>query len=65
MNMFKKMMLVALAAATLSGVSGMANAGVISPRDSFTDGAHATGARDPFGDGSNTAKSFDSFTDGA
>jgi len=61
----KKTALVALTVATLGGVAGMANAGVTSPRDSFTDGAHAMGTRDPFSDGSHAMGTRDPFSDGS
>lgn len=65
MRTLKKTALVALTIATLGGVAGMENASVTSPRDSFTDGAHAMGTRDPFSDGSHAVGTRDIFTDGA
>lgn len=65
MRTLKKTALVALTISTLGGVAGVANAGVTSPRDSFTDGAHAMGTRDPFSDGSHAVGTRDTFTDGA
>lgn len=65
MRTLKKTALFALTIATLGGVAGMANAGVASPRDSFTDGAHAMGTRDPFSDGSHAMGTRDPFSDGS
>ncbi|CAG2138709.1 hypothetical protein LMG19282_01540 [Cupriavidus campinensis] len=65
MRTLKKTALVALTVATLGGVAGIANAGVNSPRDPFTDGGHAMGTRDPFTDGSHTMGTRDPFTDGS
>ncbi|CAG9166405.1 hypothetical protein [Cupriavidus pinatubonensis] len=65
MRTLKKTALVALTLATLGSVAGIAQAAVNSPRDSFTDGAHAMGTRDPFTDGSHAMGTRDPFTDGS
>ncbi|SCU74722.1 Protein involved in Cu(II)/Cu(I) resistance(Secreted) [Cupriavidus necator] len=65
MRTLTKTALVALTVVTLGSVAGVANAGVNSPRDTFTDGAHAMGTRDPFTDGSHAMGTRDPFTDGS
>lgn len=44
----KRTALVALTVTTLGSIAGFAHAGVNSPRDPFTEGAHAMGTRDPY-----------------
>ncbi|WP_455153170.1 hypothetical protein [Cupriavidus basilensis] len=56
MNTLKKTILIAATFATLGSIAGFANAGVMSPRDSFTDGSHTMGTRDPFTDGAHSAE---------
>ncbi|WP_454728047.1 MULTISPECIES: hypothetical protein [Cupriavidus] len=65
MRTLKKAALMVLTVATLGGVAGLANAGVTSPRDSFTDGSHSMGTRDPFLDGGHSMGTRDPFTDGS
>ncbi|WP_454728045.1 MULTISPECIES: hypothetical protein [Cupriavidus] len=65
MNTLKKTILIAATFATLGSIAGFANAGVMSPRDSFTDGSHTMGTRDPFTDGAHSAGTRDPFTDGS
>ena len=43
MKTLKKSVLLVLAVATLGGTAGVANAGVTSPRDPYTDGGHSMG----------------------
>ncbi|MCA3231116.1 MAG: hypothetical protein INH06_02195, partial [Cupriavidus sp.] len=54
MKTLKKSVLLVLAVATLGGTAGVANAGVTSPRDPYTDGGHSMGVRDPFTDGAHS-----------
>ncbi|BDB29194.1 hypothetical protein CTP10_R66070 (plasmid) [Cupriavidus sp. P-10] len=55
----------ALTVATLGSAAGIAHAGMSSPRDTFTAGAHTMGTRIPFTDGSHAVGSRDTFSDGA
>ncbi len=65
MNTLKKTILIAATFATFGSIAGIANAGVTSPRDAFTDGGHTMGTRDPFTDGGHSAGTRDPFTDGS
>ncbi|CAG9183752.1 Protein involved in Cu(II)/Cu(I) resistance(Secreted) [Cupriavidus respiraculi] len=60
----KRTALVALTVTTLGSIAGFAHAGVNSPRDPFTEGAHAMGTRDPYTHGGHTTGTRDPFTDG-
>ncbi|MEN7527514.1 hypothetical protein ACTMU2_35425 (plasmid) [Cupriavidus basilensis] len=64
MKTLKKSVLLVLAVATLGGAAGVANAGVTSLRDPYTDGGHSMGVRDPFTDGAHSMGTRDPFTDG-